>query len=105
MDPYSWHCPYFAVLCIFRGLNYHYAAGAQNRSNCYWPETVLFRNSLMKTVIQCKLAFAALFVTLVAFPPVPTRGVEILNWNTNQNRITADIKSSNLIDILEQIAA
>src|SRR5262249_43207208 len=49
--------------------------------------------------------FAALFLTLVAFPPVAARGVEILNWNTNQNRITADIKSSNLIDVLEQIAA
>jgi hypothetical protein len=36
--------------------------------------------------------------------PFSGRGAETLNWNTNQNRVSADIKSSGLVNVLERIA-
>jgi hypothetical protein len=35
---------------------------------------------------------------------LPVQGADTLNWNTNQNRVTADIKSSGLFNVLERIA-
>ncbi len=32
-------------------------------------------------------------------------GAESFNWNTNQNRVSADVKSSNLLGLLQQVAA
>lgn len=34
-----------------------------------------------------------------------TRGADTLDWNTNRSRVTADIKSGNLLNLLERIAA
>lgn len=43
-----------------------------------------------------------LFFALVC--PLAGRCADTLNWNTNQNRVTADIKSTGLFNVLERIA-
>src|SRR6516164_6382612 len=36
--------------------------------------------------------------------PLAGHSADTFNWNTNQNRVTADIKSSGLFNVLERIA-
>ena len=47
-------------------------------------------------------SICCLFLFLAAFT---APAANTLNWNTNQNRVTADIKGSPLLEVLEQIAA
>jgi hypothetical protein len=46
-----------------------------------------------------------LWLALALFPALPARAADTLNWETNRNRVSADIKSGQLIPVLEQIAA
>ena len=46
------------------------------------------------------LCLAAVFLALI-----PARAANTLNWETNQNRVSADVKSGRLLPLLEQIAA
>jgi thermitase len=50
--------------------------------------------------------FAFAFVAFGLFASLPTRtfAADTLNWQTNQNRVSADIKSSELLQVLETIA-
>ena len=46
---------------------------------------------------------AGVFIALGIGSTLPARA-ETLNWNTNRNEVTADIKSGKLLDLLEQVA-
>ena len=48
---------------------------------------------------------AALCLTIALFAAVPARAAGTLNWETNGNRVSADIKSGKLLPLLEQIAS
>ena len=48
---------------------------------------------------------AALWLATALFPTLPVQAAETLNWETNRNRVSADIKSGKLLPVLEQIAA
>src|ERR1035437_6216466 len=48
---------------------------------------------------------AALWLALALFPALPARAADALNWETNRNRVSADIKSGQLVPLLEQIAS
>src|SRR5262245_46628877 len=47
------------------------------------------------------LLFVSLLLALLAGS---LSAADAFNWNTNQNRVSADIKSSSLLSLLEQIA-
>jgi hypothetical protein len=47
----------------------------------------------------------ALCLALALLPAVPALAADSLNWQTNQNRVSADIKSGKLVPLLEQIAS
>ena len=52
-----------------------------------------------------KLCFSLLFCSvLFCFQNGSLFATDSFNWNTNQNRVSADIKSSDLLSLLEQIA-
>jgi hypothetical protein len=46
-----------------------------------------------------------LWLALALFPAFPSRAADTLNWETNRNRVSADIKSGQLLPLLEQIAS
>ena len=48
---------------------------------------------------------AGLWLAMVLFPALPARAADTLNWETNRNRVSADIKSGKLLPLLEQIAS
>ena len=52
--------------------------------------------------MSLRLAWVALLFAL-AFT-APARGAETLTWNTNQDRVSADLKSSDLLQVLGRIA-
>jgi hypothetical protein len=51
---------------------------------------------------RCALV-VGLFLAAWASPPV-MRASDTFNWNTNRNRVSADIKSEDLPDLLEKVA-
>src|SRR5437899_2763269 len=61
---------------------------------------------MVTMTIRCRTRAAALclalFSILCCFPAF---AADSLNWNTNRNRVSADIKSQDLLPLLEQIAA
>src|ERR1700690_1396385 len=48
---------------------------------------------------------ATLWVAIALLASVPAWGANTLNWETNRNRVSADIKAGKLIPLLEQIAS
>ena len=46
-----------------------------------------------------------LWLAMALGPVLPAQAADVLNWETNRNRVSADIKSGQLLPILEQIAA
>ena len=48
-------------------------------------------------------ALLGLAIALLTAAPAPAAGT--LNWETNRNRVSADIKAGKLLPLLEQIAA
>ncbi len=48
---------------------------------------------------------ALLGLAIALLMAAPTRAADTLNWETNRNRVTADIKAGKLIPLLEQIAS
>jgi hypothetical protein len=48
---------------------------------------------------------AALWLTVVLFMAFPVQAANSLNWETNRNRVSADIKDGKLLPVLEQIAS
>ncbi len=48
---------------------------------------------------------AALWLAMALFAALPARAADTFNWETNRNRVSADIKSGKLIPLLEQIAS
>jgi hypothetical protein len=48
---------------------------------------------------------AALWLTVVLFMAFPVQAANSLNWETNRNRVSADIKAGKLLPVLEQIAS
>src|ERR1035437_6140565 len=48
---------------------------------------------------------ALLGLAIVLLMAAPTRAADMLNWETNRNRVSADIKASELLPLLERIAA
>jgi len=57
---------------------------------------------LASTSVSCR---AALWLALGLFNVFPALAADSLNWQTNQNRVSADIKSGKLLPLLEQIAS
>jgi hypothetical protein len=47
---------------------------------------------------------AALWLALALFPALPARAADTLTWETNRNLVSADIKSGQLLPLLEKIA-
>ena len=62
------------------------------------------RALLRATVIVGK-AFALLALAIALLTAAPARAADSLNWETNRNRVSADIKGGKLLPLLEQIAA
>ena len=50
-------------------------------------------------------ALALLFLAMALLAAAPAWAADTLNWETNRNRVSADIKSGKLIPLLEQIAS
>ena len=48
---------------------------------------------------------AALWLTMALLATAPALAADTLNWETNRNRVSADIKAGKLIPLLEQIAS
>ena len=48
---------------------------------------------------------AALWLAMALLAAVPAWAADTLNWETNRNRVSADIKSGKLLPLLEQIAS
>jgi hypothetical protein len=48
---------------------------------------------------------AAFWLALALLAPIPAWAADTLNWETNRNRVSADIKSGKLLPVLEQIAS
>jgi hypothetical protein len=46
-----------------------------------------------------------LWLTVVLFMAFPVQAANSLNWETNRNRVSADIKAGKLLPVLEQIAS
>src|ERR1035441_6505613 len=48
---------------------------------------------------------ATLWVAMALLTAVPAWAANTLNWETNRNRVSADIKGGKLVPLLEQIAS
>ena len=48
---------------------------------------------------------AVFWLALALFPALPARAANTLNWETNRNLVSADIKSGRLLPLLEKIAS
>src|SRR5260370_41705334 len=51
------------------------------------------------------LALAGLCVAFMLAFAAPLRAADTLNWNTNRDLVTADIKSTGLLRVLESVAS
>src|SRR5436190_10870567 len=60
---------------------------------------------ILKSFMVSRCRFAVIFVGLTALSAFSASATDVFNWNTNRNRVTADIKSEDLLHLLEQIAA
>ncbi len=49
--------------------------------------------------------WAALWLAAAVLTAVPVWAADTLNWETNRNRVSADIRSGKLLPVLEQIAS
>src|ERR1039458_3163920 len=63
------------------------------------------RGSVLRGPRGAGIGVAALWLVLAMFTTLPSRAADTLNWETNRNRVSADIKSGKLIPLLEQIAS
>jgi len=59
---------------------------------------------LNKPCIKPGLFLAALLLTLAFMPQFSALGADVLNWNINQSRVSADIQDAQLLTVLERIA-
>ena len=62
------------------------------------------RSTMREAPVAVSRVSALLGLAIVLLTAVPTRGADTLNWETNRNRVSADIKSGELLPLLEQIA-
>ena len=79
-------------------------AGAWNMappvvSQCAW------RGGGLRAAGGAGRVLASLWLALALFPALPARAADTLNWETNRNRVSADIKSGQLLPLLGQIAS
>ena len=69
-------------------------------------EKACARRSAMSSALVAARGFAALlFFAIAMLAAAPAWAADSLNWETNRNRVSADIKSGKLIPLLEQIAS
>jgi hypothetical protein len=61
--------------------------------------------SFLRAPVGAPLFLAVLWLTVVLFMAFPVHGANSLNWETNQNRVSADIKAGKLLPLLEQVAS
>ena len=54
---------------------------------------------------RCPFQGFLLCLVLMCFSSMPAAARDTLDWNTNRNVVTADIKSTSLLEVLEQITA
>ena len=73
---------------------------AQHRVNL--PATGI---TMRKAPVAAGRVSSLLGLAIVLLSAAPTRAAETLNWETNRNRVSADIKSGELLPLLERIAA
>ena len=66
--------------------------GVRGRAALRTPVTLISSSALLGLIVALLTA-------------VPARAADTLNWETNRNRVSADIKSGKLLPLLEQIAA
>jgi hypothetical protein len=63
-----------------------------------------FRGGSPRAAGGAKVFLAALWLSLALIPAAPAWAADTLNWETNRNRVSADIKGGELLPLLEQIA-
>src|ERR1017187_2094779 len=63
------------------------------------------RGSVLRSPSGAGIVLAALWLVMAMFTGLPAWAADTLNWETNRNRVSADIKSGKLIPLLEQIAS
>jgi hypothetical protein len=63
------------------------------------------RGSVLRSPSSAGIVLAALWLVMAMFTGLPAWAADTLNWETNRNRVSADIKSGKLIPLLEQIAS
>ena len=56
--------------------------------------------TMRKAPVAAGRASALLGLAIVLLTAAPTRAAETLNWETNRNRVSADIKSGELFPLL-----
>jgi hypothetical protein len=77
-------------------MNYEELATRKQMHRQAIPGRISFRHNVCFSLLFASLLFCFQNCTLFA--------TDSFNWNTNQNRVSADIKSSDLLSLLEQIA-
>src|ERR1035438_875246 len=55
------------------------------------------RGSVLRGPSGAGIVVAALWLVMAMFTALPSRAADTLNWETNRNRVSADIKSGKLI--------
>ena len=63
------------------------------------------RNATPWAPVAARRIAALLFIASALLAAAPAWAADALNWETNRNRVSADIKSGKLIPLLEQIAS
>jgi hypothetical protein len=85
------------------------------RTSIFWPtysrflpwraeHISLINKTMMHRVICCWFSLVVGLCVQACWPGLAV-ATDSLDWNTNRNRVTADIKSENLVNLLERIAA
>src|ERR1017187_7952145 len=63
------------------------------------------RGSVLRSPSGAGIVLAALWLVMAMFTGLPAWAADTLNWETNRNRVSADIKAGKLVPLLEQIAS
>jgi hypothetical protein len=79
-------------------------AGAQSIAACS-VKACAGRKAILSSPSAVGQLSALLFFALALLTVAPAWAADTLNWETNRNRVSADIKAGKLIPLLEQIAS
>ena len=80
------------------------ASGAPDRARRFGLKHFR-RRPVLRAPVGAGRFLAAWWLALALLPAVPARAADTLNWETNRNRVSADIKAGKLLPLLERIAS